>query len=715
MSRRDPALRHRRHRRHRATSTPGRSWPTRGRELVAVTDHVREKAERSPRTRGTRPSTTTSMPCSPPSSPMSSSSARHRARIPRRPSPRSPPGAHVVVEKPPAPSLDELDEMREAARAAGPPARRRLPAAHRHRGGTRQAPARLGGARPAAARRSARPCGSAMPTTSPCPGAASGRPRAAARRWATASISSICSRSCSATGPASRAGCGDSTARRRPRTPRPRRSCSRTEWSRRSSRARSRRARRARSASTRRRRRSRSTTSTATATRTGRSRRRPHVPEDEAARWALPAVEERSDHAPAPARRLRRAARRRAAAADRRRAGAIVRARRGDLRLGRRRRRRRHAGRPRRAPHAPARLREPGDRPAPERAVTADRSRRPGSGALSRPGVRRRDRPDGRARRRRPGGCSTRSGARRIPTPARGRVGARHARSASRAATTASAGRTRGPWNRMPAGLDLRDGAAARTVGGRRTGRPRSSTTVSAGGCTSPRSTASPTRWEGHAAAHRRVRLGRPPLLDPSRPAPAGERPRDRRRGRALPRRALASLVQGRGGRLHDGGRGRRTTSSEWTSSSGTAIGGRPHEGPVRLRARRLVVDAHRRVARAWPCTAPHDAVAWATAGRAGCRHPGLRSGDPADGATDRAARDGRHLRRRRGAALLLHPPVVGRQRTRRRGRAEPSPRARSHVARLRVGRRRPLMRPLLNRLNFSSKPLAKRFSPEVP
>ena len=183
-------------------------------------------------------------------------------------------------------------------RGCRPPARGRLPAAHRHGGGTCPAPA--AGRAPSGARcsPSARRSGSAMTRTSPCRGAASGRPRAAARRWATASISSTCSPSCSATGRASRGGCGDSTARPRPRTPRPRRSCSRTARSPRSCRAPCRLARRARSASTPRRRRSRSTIFTATVTRTGRSRRRPHVTEEESARWALPAVEERSDHGP---------------------------------------------------------------------------------------------------------------------------------------------------------------------------------------------------------------------------------------------------------------------------------------------------------------------------------------------------------------------------------------------------------------------------------
>ncbi len=53
-------------------------------------------------------------------------------------------GAHVIVEKPPAPSLDELDEMRAAAEGRGQAARRRLPAAHRHRGRARP-PAAAGG------------------------------------------------------------------------------------------------------------------------------------------------------------------------------------------------------------------------------------------------------------------------------------------------------------------------------------------------------------------------------------------------------------------------------------------------------------------------------------------------------------------------------------------------------------------------------------------
>ena len=188
--------------------------------------------------------------------------------------------------------------MRAAARAAS----RQLAVVFQQRTGTAAAHVKrllaAGRARPARSSRSARRCGSGMPSTSPCRGAASGRPRAAARRSATASISSTCSRSSSATGRASRRGCGGSIARPRPRTPRPRPSCSTAASSRRSSRARCRRGRRARSASTRRRRRSRSTTCTGTATRTGRSRPAPHVSEDEAAGWALPETEERSDHAP---------------------------------------------------------------------------------------------------------------------------------------------------------------------------------------------------------------------------------------------------------------------------------------------------------------------------------------------------------------------------------------------------------------------------------
>ena len=141
---------------------------------------------------------------------------------------------------------------------------------------------------------------------------------------------------------------------RRPRTSRPRRSCSTAARSRRSSRARS---RRAQTSSIR------IDTQKATVTVDhlyGHGHENwsitpaPHVSEDEAAEWALPDDRGAQRSRPAAARRLRRAAGGRAAAADRRRARAIVRARRGDLRVGGRRRRRRHARRPRRAPHAPS-------------------------------------------------------------------------------------------------------------------------------------------------------------------------------------------------------------------------------------------------------------------------------------------------------------------------------------------------------------------------
>lgn len=87
-------------------------------ELVAVTDHSREKAEEFAAQYGV-PQVYDDLDallaaehpdlvliCTPP--------AAHRAQAVAALSA----GAHVVVEKPPAPSLDELDDMRAAARAA---------------------------------------------------------------------------------------------------------------------------------------------------------------------------------------------------------------------------------------------------------------------------------------------------------------------------------------------------------------------------------------------------------------------------------------------------------------------------------------------------------------------------------------------------------------------------------------------------------------------
>ena len=87
--------------------------------LVAVTDLSRPAADRVRRAVGrSRSSTTPSTTCSRPSIPMSCTSAPRPARTATRPIAAFAAGAHVIVEKPPAPSLDELDEMRAAAKTA---------------------------------------------------------------------------------------------------------------------------------------------------------------------------------------------------------------------------------------------------------------------------------------------------------------------------------------------------------------------------------------------------------------------------------------------------------------------------------------------------------------------------------------------------------------------------------------------------------------------
>ena len=448
--RRDPPLRHRRHRRHRAPARARGRWPTRSATLVAVTDHVRDEGRRVRRADGaTRPCTTTSMQllaaeqpdvvliCTPPGAHREQTLAAFAA------------GAHVVVEKPPAPSLDELDEMRERRARPTGAARGRLPAAHRHRRRARRAPPRSRVRSAGRCSRSARPCGSATPTTSRCRGAASGRPRAAARRWATASISSTCWRSCSATGRA----CEGRLWRLDRETQTEDASTATVMFANgvggagrleHGLAAR----RRARSASTRRRRRSPSTTCTATDTRTGAITPAPHVDEDEAATWALP--ESRSAAITgrccatcstrcSPASRCRRPPTRRRARS--RLVAAIYASAAADGAVD-------HAGRPRRAP-------DPSAADSAARSPTAgpitrdDRPGRPDSPhrarALPRPDLRRRDRP---AR-----WCATATARwmfytqRRATHAARGtgcRVGARRAASASRAAPTASCWDVRG-------------------------------------------------------------------------------------------------------------------------------------------------------------------------------------------------------------------------------------------------------------------------------
>ena len=195
---RHPPLRDRRHGRHRARARTLHPGPPQ-RALVAVTDHLRgqcgalrgpvgrpDRLRHAGRAARGRASDVVHI-CTPPGPHHDQTVAAFAA------------GAHVVVEKPPAASLDELDDMRDAAAAAG----RQLAVVFQQRTGTAAAHVR----------RLLQDGAFGRPLIAVCqtlwyrdeayfavPWRGSGIPRAGARPSATASISWICSPSCSGTG-----------------------------------------------------------------------------------------------------------------------------------------------------------------------------------------------------------------------------------------------------------------------------------------------------------------------------------------------------------------------------------------------------------------------------------------------------------------------------------------------------------------------------------
>ena len=196
----------------------------------------------------------------------------------------------------------------------------------------------------------------------------------------------------------------------------------------------------------------------------------------------------------------------------------------------------------------------------------------------------------------------------------------------------------------------------------RRTGRPRSSTTGARWRMYLTEIDGVPERWDGHERRIVEYVSGRPRRTGAPRPAPARQRPRDRRGGRALPRRRWRLWYK-------DEAAGSVTT---------VAVVARP-----RVVARRGHRD-RRAAARGpsvfalggwwwmitdeWRGMAVHRSRTRSSgrAGRAGCRDPRReRAAGPRH--PDRAPRRRRRHRRRR-AAVLLHPPVVGRRRARHDG-----------------------------------------------